>query len=122
MVPTVPPYDNGSDPRMSAGTTPPQPWQPRSSDLWRWPLPRRGGLAAWKYGAEPDDDTDRIAVNGIDVTSLNAAPGFEQGLLVVHDEENKGGTTSNVKLRAVERGLRMTQESPYQTLPCETTF
>jgi 3-phytase len=35
--------------------------------------------------------------DGIDVTSLNAGPGFEQGLLVVHDEDNKGGTSSNLK-------------------------
>lgn len=120
-------------------------------------------VAVWKYGAEPDDGTDRTAVDsveggrlvadiegmaiayeaqgsgylfvssqgdstlavyersgdnsfirkvkigangeidgvsgtdGIDVTSLNAGPGFERGLLVVHDEDNKGGTTSNLK-------------------------
>ena len=120
-------------------------------------------IAVWKYGAEPDDGGDRIAVDsveggrlaadiegmaiaqgadrsgfllvssqgdstlaiyersgnnsfvkkvkigangeidavsgtdGIDVTSLNTGPGFEQGLLVVHDEENTGGMTSNLK-------------------------
>lgn len=120
-------------------------------------------VAVWKYGAEPDDGTDRIAVDsveggrlaadiegmaiayeadgsgylfvssqgdstlavyersgsnsfvkkikiganggidevsgtdGIDVTNLDAGPGFEHGLLVVHDEDNKGGTTSNLK-------------------------
>lgn len=35
--------------------------------------------------------------DGIDVTTLNAGPQFEQGLLVVHDETNTGGTTSNLK-------------------------
>ena len=35
--------------------------------------------------------------DGIDVTSGNAGPQFEQGLLVVHDEANSGGTTSNLK-------------------------
>lgn len=35
--------------------------------------------------------------DGLDVTSLNVGPGFEQGLLVVHDESNTGGTTSNLK-------------------------
>ncbi|MNG37911.1 3-phytase precursor [compost metagenome] len=35
--------------------------------------------------------------DGIDVTALNAGPQFEQGLLVVHDETNTGGTTSNLK-------------------------
>ncbi|MEV8001018.1 phytase [Pseudarthrobacter oxydans] len=35
--------------------------------------------------------------DGLDVTTRNAGPGFEQGLLVVHDESNSGGTTSNLK-------------------------
>ncbi|MFJ5698422.1 phytase [Arthrobacter sp. NPDC093139] len=35
--------------------------------------------------------------DGIDVTIHNAGPQFEQGLLVVHDETNTGGTTSNLK-------------------------
>ncbi|MBD1538870.1 phytase [Arthrobacter sp. S13_S34] len=35
--------------------------------------------------------------DGLDVTTRNAGPGFEQGLLVVHDEANSGGTTSNLK-------------------------
>lgn len=43
-------------------------------------------------------EVDEVSgTDGIDVTSLNAGPGFEQGLLVVHDEDNKGGTTSNLK-------------------------
>ncbi|MET4135808.1 hypothetical protein [Pseudarthrobacter sp. PvP090] len=35
--------------------------------------------------------------DGFDVTSLNAGPQFEEGLLVVHDSSNTGGTTSNLK-------------------------
>lgn len=35
--------------------------------------------------------------DGVDVTSLNAGPQFEEGLLVVHDDANTGGTTSNLK-------------------------
>lgn len=35
--------------------------------------------------------------DGLDVTSLNAGPQFEEGLLVVHDDTNTGGTTSNLK-------------------------
>ncbi|MCD5344056.1 phytase [Arthrobacter sp. AK04] len=35
--------------------------------------------------------------DGLDVTPLNAGPQFENGLLVVHDEENTGSTASNLK-------------------------
>jgi 3-phytase len=35
--------------------------------------------------------------DGVDVTTLNAGPPFEEGLLVVHDDTNTGGTTSNLK-------------------------
>ncbi|MGA8994218.1 MAG: phytase [Nocardioidaceae bacterium] len=35
--------------------------------------------------------------DGLDVTTLNAGPGFEGGLLVVHDGSNADGTTSNLK-------------------------
>jgi 3-phytase len=35
--------------------------------------------------------------DGLDVTSRSVGPGFEQGMLVVHDESNAGGTTSNLK-------------------------
>lgn len=35
--------------------------------------------------------------DGLDVTSSNVGPQFEQGLLVVHDESNSSGTTSNLK-------------------------
>ena len=35
--------------------------------------------------------------DGLDVTAQNAGPGFTEGLLVVHDESNSGGRTSNLK-------------------------
>ena len=35
--------------------------------------------------------------DGLDVTTQNAGPGFTEGLLVVHDESNSGGRTSNLK-------------------------
>jgi 3-phytase len=35
--------------------------------------------------------------DGLDVTSYSVGPGFEKGMLVVHDESNSGGTTSNLK-------------------------
>jgi 3-phytase len=35
--------------------------------------------------------------DGLDVTAQNAGEGFEEGLLVVHDESNRGGRTSNLK-------------------------
>jgi myo-inositol-hexaphosphate 3-phosphohydrolase len=38
--------------------------------------------------------------DGIEVTSANLGPGFEQGALIVHDGSNSGGTTSNFKVVA----------------------
>ena len=35
--------------------------------------------------------------DGLDVTSYSVGLGFEKGMLVVHDEANSGGTTSNLK-------------------------
>ena len=35
--------------------------------------------------------------DGLDVTAQNAGPGFPNGLLIVHDESNRGGRTSNLK-------------------------
>jgi 3-phytase len=35
--------------------------------------------------------------DGLDVTSSDVGPGFEKGVLVVHDESNSGGPTSNLK-------------------------
>jgi 3-phytase len=35
--------------------------------------------------------------DGLDISTENLGPGFEHGVLVVHDEANSGGTTSNLK-------------------------
>lgn len=35
--------------------------------------------------------------DGVDISTANLGPGFEHGALVVHDGENKGGSTSNLK-------------------------
>lgn len=50
----------------------------------------------FKVGANGTIDAV-TGTDGVDVTSLSAGPQFEQGLLVVHDEINTGGTTSNLK-------------------------
>ncbi len=43
-------------------------------------------------------DIDAVTgTDGLDVTSLNVGPQFEDGLLVVHDDDNSGGSTSNLK-------------------------
>ncbi|XAS62615.1 phytase [Micrococcaceae bacterium Sec5.8] len=44
--------------------------------------------------------------DGLDVTAQNAGPQFEQGLLVVHDESNSGGATSNLKYVPLSAVLR----------------
>jgi 3-phytase len=44
------------------------------------------------------DSTDAVTgTDGLDVTTHNAGPGFMKGLLVVHDESNTDGRTSNLK-------------------------
>ncbi|MCO4256376.1 phytase [Pseudarthrobacter sp. HLT1-5] len=53
-------------------------------------------IRKFKVGANGTIDAV-TGTDGIDVTSLNAGPQFEQGLLVVHDETNPGGATSNLK-------------------------
>lgn len=44
--------------------------------------------------------------DGLDVTNLNAGPQFEQGVLVVHDESNSDGTTSNLKFIPLDSVLK----------------
>ena len=44
--------------------------------------------------------------DGLDVTTQNAGPQFEQGLLVVHDEANSGSGTSNLKYVPLSSVLR----------------
>lgn len=51
-----------------------------------------------KFAVGGNGDIDGVSgTDGLDVTAMNAGPQFEQGLLVVHDEDNKGGATSNLK-------------------------
>lgn len=53
-------------------------------------------LKSFSVGA--NGTTDAVTgTDGLDVTTSNAGPQFEQGLLVVHDESNSGGATSNLK-------------------------
>jgi 3-phytase len=61
----------------------------------------RGGNNAFRKSFEvsANGSIDGVeSTDGVEVTTANAGPGFEQGLLVVHDAENRGGKTSNVKL------------------------
>ncbi|MFM9275093.1 phytase [Pseudarthrobacter sp. NKDBFgelt] len=51
-----------------------------------------------KFNVGGNGDIDGVSgTDGLDVTALDAGPQFEEGLLVVHDEANSGGTTSNLK-------------------------
>lgn len=58
-----------------------------------------------KIGANATID-EVTGTDGLDVTSMNAGPQFEQGLLVVHDESNTGGSTSNLKYVPLSSVLR----------------
>ena len=51
-------------------------------------------IKKFHVGANGSIDTTTHS-DGLDVTTGNAGPGFESGLLVVHDEVNSGGSTSN---------------------------
>jgi 3-phytase len=69
---------------------------------------RAGGNAfikSFKVGANGTIDAV-TGTDGLDVTSLNAGTQFEQGLLVVHDETNPGGATSNLKFVPLSAVLR----------------
>ena len=54
-------------------------------------------------GIDAVSDTD-----GIDVTSADAGPGFERGLLVAHDAANSGASTSNLKYVPLDQILDLT--------------
>ncbi|HEU4668090.1 MAG TPA: phytase, partial [Arthrobacter sp.] len=60
---------------------------------------RAGGNAfLTKFSVGANGTIDAVTgIDSVDVTPLNAGPQFEQGLLVVHDENNTGGSTSNLK-------------------------
>jgi 3-phytase len=63
-------------------------------------------------GIDAVSDTD-----GIDVTSANAGPGFEHGLLVAHDAANSGASTSNLKYVPLEQILDLTPPSTSPSTP-----
>ena len=61
---------------------------------------RRGGRNAFvaRFGVEGARGVDKVTdSDGLDVTTSSAGPGFEDGLLVVHDGHNTGGNVSNLK-------------------------
>lgn len=60
---------------------------------------RAGGNAFLKkFSVGANGTIDAVTgTDGVDVTPLNAGPQFEQGFLVVHDDNNTGGTSSNLK-------------------------
>lgn len=50
------------------------------------------------FAVAGDGSVDAVTgTDGLDVTTENVGAPFEQGLLVVHDESNEGGGTSNLK-------------------------
>ena len=63
-------------------------------------------------GIDAVSDTD-----GIDVTSANAGPGFEHGLLVAHDAANSGAPTSNLKYVPLDQILNLTPPSASSLSP-----
>jgi 3-phytase len=55
--------------------------------------------------------------DGIDVTSANAGPGFEHGLLVAHDAANSDARTSNLKYVPLNQILNLTPPSTSSLSP-----
>ena len=69
---------------------------------------RSGNNAFLKtFGVSGTGSVDAVTgTDGLDVTARDAGPQFEQGLLVVHDESNSGGATSNLKYVPLSAVLR----------------
>lgn len=59
----------------------------------------RGTNAFIRSFSVPSNGTIDAAssTDGLDINTKNFGPGFEKGVLVVHDENNSGGSTSNLK-------------------------
>jgi 3-phytase len=74
---------------------------------------RTGGNAFVKrFSIAGDSSIDAVSdTDGIDVTSANAGPGFEHGLLVAHDAANSGASTSNLKYVPLEQLLDLSPPS-----------
>jgi 3-phytase len=69
---------------------------------------RSGGnpiLKSFKIPANGSVDAV-TGTDGLDVTTENVGPQFEQGILVVHDESNSGGGTSNLKFVPLSNVLK----------------
>lgn len=59
------------------------------------------------FAVDANGSVDAVTgTDGLDVTTGNAGPQFEQGLLVVHDESNADGATSNLKYVPLSAVLR----------------
>jgi 3-phytase len=56
--------------------------------------------------------------DGIDVTSANAGPGFEHGVLVAHDAANSGGRNSNLKYVPLKQILDLAPPSASPLASC----
>jgi 3-phytase len=66
---------------------------------------------AGSFTAAASGEIDEVTqTDGVDATSRSAGPGFEDGLLVIHDAQNDGGETSNLKY--VPLGQLLTVEPP----------
>ncbi|WP_354170692.1 phytase [Arthrobacter sp. UYEF36] len=59
-------------------------------------FPTHTGVKSFSIAANGTIDAV-TGTDGLDVTSLNAGPQLEDGLLVVHDATNTGDSTSNLK-------------------------
>jgi 3-phytase len=67
---------------------------------------------AKRFGIAGDGGIDAVSgTDGLDVTSANAGPGFEHGLLVAHDAANSGASTSNLKYVPLEQILDLAPPS-----------
>jgi 3-phytase len=53
-------------------------------------------LRTFSIGANGNIDSVQ-QTDGIDISTSNLGPGFEHGVLVAHDGENSGSSTSNLK-------------------------
>ena len=80
---------------------------------------RAGGNAFVKrFSVAGNSGIDAVSeTDGIDVTSANAGPGFEHGLLVAHDAANSGARTSNLKYVPLNQILDLTPPSTSSLSP-----
>jgi 3-phytase len=80
----------------------------------------RGGGNAFvkRFSIAGNGGIDAVSeTDGIDVTSANAGPGFEHGLLVAHDAANSDARTSNLKYVPLNQVLDLTPPSTSSLSP-----